>query len=493
MKRGFNANSKSGPVTLSTRICYGIGEIPITVAMVLFGLFVLFFYSSVMKLPALLVGIAISCGLVWDAFIDPYIGYRSDRSTRRLGKRHFYMLLGALSMGAAFWLLLTPPRGLGTIGLFTWLLVTTVLFRFTSALYRIPYLSLGAEISQDYHERTLIVGIRSFFGLFGTLAAATLSFLLFFPNREPGVDPKLFYEGYSAMGLTFGGIMSLAGLIAVFGTLSSRSSGQPALETDPARIGIKGYWHGFSVALGNRAFRNLWLSFSLFFLAVVMNAALAIHFFTWYVEIIDSEILSSFHLCFYLGAMVGVVFWIGISKRMEKRGIYLLGMFVTAALLSAATLLFGAGNPLGVANPVPLFIGSSVAGFFASVLWVLPSSMLADIADQDELTTGLRREGLFFGILNFGEKIAAGIAILLSGALVEYFVRLDIGAAEQTPLAAERIGLVYGVLPASLILIGALMVLQYRLNRKYVAGIQKRLQQQRTATESSNCLDERLI
>src|SRR5712692_8598891 len=192
------------PLPPAVLLAYGIGEITVTISMVLFGLFVLFFYTSVMRLPATLAGIGSAAGLVGDAIIDPYIGYRSDNHRGRFGRRHGYMLAGALFTGAAFWLLLSPPQGLGTAALFGWLLGATLLFRFSGAVFRIPYLSLGAELSRDYDERTSIVGVRSFFGLGGTLAAATLSFALFFPNRVAGIDPKLDYAGYPRMGLAFG-------------------------------------------------------------------------------------------------------------------------------------------------------------------------------------------------------------------------------------------------------------------------------------------------
>src|ERR1700682_255092 len=97
-----SAASSSARLPISTKLLYGVGEIPITVTMVLFGLFALFFYNSVMGLPAPLVGIGIACGLVLDAVVDPYIGYRSDRAVHRMGRRHSFMLVGALGMGPCF-------------------------------------------------------------------------------------------------------------------------------------------------------------------------------------------------------------------------------------------------------------------------------------------------------------------------------------------------------------------------------------------------------
>src|SRR3984885_3763063 len=81
------------------KLLYAVGEMPVTISMVLFGLFTLFFYNTVMGLPASLVGIAIAGGLVLDAFIDPYIGYRSDCSHHWLGRRHAFMLPAGIAVG----------------------------------------------------------------------------------------------------------------------------------------------------------------------------------------------------------------------------------------------------------------------------------------------------------------------------------------------------------------------------------------------------------
>ena len=467
---------------LPAKVSYGIGEIPITVTMVMFGLFVMFFYNSVMRLPGTLVGLASAVGLLWDAAVDPYIGYRSDRSRSRFGRRHGYMLAGAVGMGLFFWMLLSPPRGLGTLSLFAWLLTATIIFRLASAVYRIPYLSLGAEMSADYHGRTEIVGIRSFFGLLGTLAAGALSFALFFPNIVPGVDPKLDYASYPKMGLAFGLVMVICGLAAVFGTLEHRT--RPAETVGGSSLSRQGsFWSGFAVSLRNRAFRSVWLSFTLFFFAVVFNGVLAIHYFTWYVDIRDSKTLSFLQACFYVGALIGVPVWVGIARSFEKKRLCLAAMGALSALLCAATLLFGAGSLFGTGNPEPLMAGNALAGFFASVLWVFPASMLADIVDQDEVRTGLRREGIFFGILNFGEKIAAGASLLASGVLLDYFVRLSPGAAQE-PGTAARIGMLYGLLPAALVLFSGTLLWRYRLDRNAVREIQAMLERTRRGADS---------
>lgn len=468
-----NPTETGRDIRLRTTILYGIGEIPITVAMVLVGLFVLFFYNSVMKLPGTLVGIAGAVGLLWDSVIDPLIGYQSDRCNSRWGRRHAYMLLGCPAMGVFFWLLLSPPRNLGTTQLFLWLLGATVLFRFAGALYRIPYLSLGAELSSDYQGRTTISSVRSFFGLCGTLAAATLSFAVFFSDKSSGLDLKLNYLGYQQLGAWFGLVMIAAGLVATFGTWKHRTKVLPptALQNTPNRLRFRS---GFRAAFQNASFRRLWFTCTFFFFAVVFNAVVSVHYFTWYAQITDNQSLSMVQACFYIGALAGVLFWLGISRYNEKRNLCLWSIAGTAFLMCSATLLIGPGHLFGTGNIRPLIIGHALAGAMASALWVLPASMLADIVDEDELSTGDRREGVFFGIINFGEKIAAGASLLLAGILLDHFVKLVPGVTPDSA-ARVRIGLIYGLIPGLLLLASAILLTRYGLDRKAVVRIQSEL------------------
>jgi Na+/melibiose symporter-like transporter len=456
---------------LSAKLLYGVGEMPITVLMVLSGLFMLFFYNSVMGLPSALVGIGLAASLVVDALLDPYIGHISDRTCHRFGRRHIFMLPGALVMGPCFFLLFSPPRSLGHTGLFVWLLAWAIALRAASAVYRIPYLSLGAELSRDYDDRTGTMGIRTLFGLLGTLAATSLSFLIFFPATADG--SKLHYAGYPRLGLAFGALMTVAGLIGTLGTLGYRTSGAGKDSTGPC------FFSGFRISMQNRDFRSIWFSTTVFFLAVVLNFSMAIHYFTWYAQISRSEILSLIQTCFYAGALAGVVLWMSLARRTEKRTLYIMATIASATLLLMANLLIGSGRPFGTGHPFPLVVGHVVGGIFASAVWVVPASMIADVTDTDELTTGLRREGIYFGIMNFGEKIAAGGALLLAGCLLAVFRKMSPGAAFGTagnpPAAIPYVGLLYGAIPAALLVLSLVLILPYRLNRRTVHGIQRQL------------------
>jgi GPH family glycoside/pentoside/hexuronide:cation symporter len=460
-------------LTIRAILLYSVGEIPVTITMVVMGLFTVFFYNSVMGLPGALTGVGVFAGLLVDAVLDPYIGFRSDRSRSRLGRRHVFMLAGATAIGPSFFMLFRPPSGLNHIALFLWLLAFSILFRTASAVYRIPYLSLGAELTDDYHERTRVIAIRAVLGLIGTLAAASLSVLLFFRASGRG-EPKLVVANYHHMGAWFGAVLTVAGLLAAWGTRGFVSTAAPQIGRS-----IHEFFGGFRIAFSNSSFRTLWLSSTIFFNAVVVNATLAVHFLTWYVLISDAKAISGIQTSLYVGALAGVFGWMRLSRVLEKRTLCLIGMVGAAVLLGAASLLTGVGHPFGVGNVGALMIGNTLGGMFVSCLWVLPSSMLADVADEDELQTGTRREGMFFGILNFGEKVAAGGGMLLTGVLLNYFVHLKPGNAVQSPAAVARVGALYGLLPAAIGLVGALCIRMYKLDETRVRRIQKELRHRR--------------
>lgn len=455
-----------------TRIwLYGVGEIPITATMVLFGLFLLFFYNSVMGLPAPLVGLASAAGLVLDAAIDPFIGYHSDRSRHRLGRRRSYMLLGASTMGVCFVLIFFPPHFLSTgNGLFRWLLCCSILFRITTAIYRIPYLSLGAELTQDYDQRTRVNAVRSVCGLVGALTAAALSFVLFFRGGADGIDPKMQYMNYPRMGLAFGALLTVTGLIAFFGTSGHRDPGGRN-----GTLHMLGFFRGFHLALANRAFRSIWLSFTVFYTAVILNAGLAIYFFTWCAQVHDSGVLSAVQGAFGVGACIGIVLWLALAGPFEKRTCYAAGILGTGVILGSATFLIGPGKPFGVGHAWPLIAGYGLAGIFASALWVLPASMLADVVDQDELVSGSRREGVFFGMLNFGEKVAAGVSVLIGGFVLQYFVRLAPSSAVQTPQTLNHLAILYGLVPGLMLVGSIILISPYALSRSTTLAIQRTL------------------
>lgn len=465
---------RAAPPSPRLKCLYGIGEIALAVKQQCVGLFTLYLYTTLLGLSGTIVGLVSAAGLLWDAMIDPYIGYLSDRSRSRLGRRHVFMLAGALTMGASFWAYFAPPRGLSPGLLVLWFLASNLFLRTTTSFFGVPYYALGAELSQDYHERSSVTGIRGIFSLAGTLATVAISYLVFFPNAQDGVDPKLAYEGYLGLGLVFGFVMTVTGLIATFGSRDAGAFPAPG-RTRTSTEEVRRFFSGLRLSLENPAFLALFCSYAFFFLGVVVNALLANHYFTYYVRILDSRILTAFHLTFLVSALLGVPLWLRVSKSVEKRVLCGIATSSLTGLLFCAWMLMGEGHLFGTGNALPLILGNGLAGFFSSILWFMPTSMIADVTDLDTCTTGERREGSYFGMFFFGQQIATGLALLLVGVLVDAYAGLVPAQALQSPTTANRIGILFGILPATCLLFATIAVFFYSVNRERVLAVQSEI------------------
>jgi GPH family glycoside/pentoside/hexuronide:cation symporter len=470
-----------------TLFWYCLGEMSNSAKTAITGIFVLFFYTSVVGVPGAVVGLAIGIAFVLDAIAEPWIGHLSDRARNtRLGGRHTFMLIGALTVGICFLLQFTPPPGASVQVLFIWVLLTGLAVRVANALFLVPYYALGADMSQDYHGRTRITALRGAFGLVATLITAPLSFLLFFPSDGTGADPKLNPEGYVAMGLVLGIAMTLVTLAATAGTFRLRhlaiAERSAAPEPERGAMRVAGRMLGTAVQPG--PFSQLFWANTFAFVALAVNGVLSLAFLTYYAQITRSANLAMLQASVHIAGLVSSLLWIRFGRRFEKGRSFFAATVLCGAVLLGARLLVGPGHLFGTGNVVPLMVGEMLAGLAVGLFALLPYSMLADVADYDELQHGERRQGAFVGVMRIGQQVGTGFTVLSTGILVDWFAHIVPGQAIQSELTIERIGIGATVLPVALLLPAALIVLRYRLNRRDVSAIQAQLAARRVAQQS---------
>lgn len=463
------------PLSLRAKLIYGIGAIPPAARQALFGLYTLYLYTTVMGLPASLVGIATAIGLAWEALVGTYVGHLSDRIGGGFRRRHAFMLAGGIGLGISFWAFFAPPVGLSTEGLFLWLLVSSLLVRTMTSIFAVPYLALGVELANDYHERTSISWARGFVGGLGAAALASLSFILFFPSHDAVGDPKMNYDGYVAMGAIFGLLMTGFALAATLGT--SHQHRPSTLKSEGASN--QNLWRASLGVLRNRSFLILGSACTLIMIGVIFNRILALHFLTFQAVIVDSTALTLVKFVGFLGTVAGLIISAPLVRRVEKLTMIVVSTIGTGVAMICAFLFFGEGRLFGTGNLPAMFAFSMVAGALGSVALFLPQAMLADIVDQDELTNRARREGLLFGVFGMLMKVATGIALLAGGVLAEFYAGLVPGAAEQSSTTAERIGVLFGLLPGLLMIVAGVVATRYPLNVTKVRAIQEQLKERR--------------
>ena len=464
-------------VGLSTKLAYGVGALGDSIKTFSFTTFLLFYYTTVLGVPGTLLGVAMSVGLVWDAAVDPLIGHLSDRATVKFGRRHTFMLIGAVCGGISFIAVFNPPHGLSSGWLFAWLAVSSLCVRSSNSLFMVPYYALGAELTSDYHERTSISGYRAAIVLGGSLLITAAAFLVFLPNgAATGPGSKFGRDGYESLGVAFGLAMTVVGLAATFGTLRER---RRLASSTVMRAG--GFTLGRAIlgTLRNRPFRVLLSSSSLSFMAIAINAALALHFLTYHAKIASSQATGLYFGGFFAGAMAGVFVWVRVSQFYEKHRVYAATTMITAVVISGGYWLLGEGRPFGTGQVPVLIVLTGLAGFFGIAGSVIAPSMMADVTAHDERHTGQRRDGIFFGVFSFGQQLSSGLAVLIAGLLVDRFAGLVPAQAEQSAATVDRLAMISNLLPAVILAASAIVALRYQLTHREMESIA------RTLTESS--------
>ncbi|MCP4211014.1 MAG: sugar transporter, partial [Halieaceae bacterium] len=159
--------------------------------------FILFYYKQVLDLSGTLTGLAIAISIIWDGISDPLVGAWSDRLRSRIGRRHPLMIAAVIPLAVGFVMLYGPPASvLDDQGeLFIWLLASILLVRTALTFFMVPYLALGAEITEDYHERSRLAGMRTNLGWFIGIMASAMA-LMFLFNEENGVDGRFVIDNY---------------------------------------------------------------------------------------------------------------------------------------------------------------------------------------------------------------------------------------------------------------------------------------------------------
>jgi Na+/melibiose symporter-like transporter len=468
-------------VSIATRTAYGFGQIGEGVKNSAFNYFLLFFYHQVLGLSGTMTGLALFIATAFDAVTDPIAGSVSDRFQHRWGRRHPFMYASAIPLGVTFALLFRPPEGLSDLGTFAWLLAFTVLVRGSMTLYHVPHMALGAELSEDYHERTTIVAYRTLFGLLGAVGTVALAWLVFFaatPGFERGqLDPA----AYPPFGLAFGLVIAVSVLVSAAGT-HDQIPHLPRPSPEAGRLSLAALRRDYVLALGNRHFRAFFIGVVLFFVTRGIQEVLSVHMSTYF-WVLDQQQIATVSLSTLPGFLIGVPLWTLAGRRLDKRPAFLIGVSLFSAFLIGPPLakLAGLYPEADSAAYVPILAACGfMASFCASAGLVMSGSMMADVADDHELATGARQEGIFFGALAFAAKSTSGLGSFLAGIgldLIAFPEQADPALVPEGKVIA--LGILYGPGIAILAVAAIAFLARYGIDRHRHAEIVAALEARR--------------
>jgi len=409
----------------------------------------LFKYSTdVLLIAPGVMGLLYGVSRIWDAISDPLVGRLSDQTTSRLGRRRSWIFASIPATSISFVMLWGPPETLGNLGLVLWIGAGLLLFSTAQTMFSVPHYALGVEMSDDYHERTRVFGVRQIMAGPGLLIG-----LLSFYGLASAEAPRPFAL-WMAIGVAIGaGILTALGIAR----LRERREHQGRGGSDLRRA----FWDVFR----NPHARLLLLMYGIESFGAATTGLLSV-FVTQYI-VGAPQTFYLIVLMFYIvpSFALGTV-WTRVARRVGKRRLWLWTMSVA----SVAYLLH---SFLGEGMIVFWCAISVVQGATAGAGNVLGFSIKADVIDWDELQTGERKEGSYLAVWTFVQKSAGGLCAILLGAALQW-VGFEPNT-EQTQATKLMILALYGAFPATAYAIGVVLLGRFRLNEREHAEIRAAL------------------
>lgn len=463
------SDAQHDKTSLGTKIAYGFGAAAYGVKDNGFSYFLLIFYSQVIGLEAHLVGLAAMIALIVDALSDPIVGYVSDNFRSKWGRRHPFMYAAAIPVSVSYYFLWNPPEGWQGQQLFFYLLFLAIIIRTFITMYETPSTAMGAELTDDYDERSSILSFRFFFAWVGGNFMSSLNFFVLFPAFATVAisNGQFNKDAYQVYGLIAAIIIFAAIMISSIGThhrIPTLRAAPPKEKTSLLKI-----FSEIFQTLANRDFVVLFFAAMFGAVATGITAALA-YYFTTYFWGFTSQQTGFVTLGVFISAIIGATLAPIVTRKLgKKRGALIIGIaaFIGSPLpivLRLLGLMPENGDP---ATFWIYFFANLVDTSLIICFQILTTSMIADLVEQSERKTGRRSEGVLFAAKTFIRKSVQGIGLMAASGIL-YLANIEAGSAPEdvTADSVYRLGLFY--VPVVLCIWGAMMccIAFYRLNRE---------------------------
>ncbi|WP_279244421.1 MFS transporter [Candidatus Litorirhabdus singularis] len=445
-------------LTLRQRALYGVGGAVFSVKEAAYSIFVLIFYTQVLGLAGSIAGLVMLLAILWDAVNDPLIGGWSDRFQSRWGRRHPFMLAGAIPMGIGFIGLFYPPAAIteDTWLLAAWLLFWSLWIRTFLSFFSIPHLAMAAELTTDYYERSRLLGARTFFGFICAVALPALALLVLFPTINE-IDGRFVAGNYPMYGLWSCLLVWLVAGLAIGGTPRHPGERKVAAKKNASPTTVTALFKDFALILRNLNFRNILFYDAAASASYGILISLNVLAWTYYWELSTTQLSVVLALPSIIGVPLAVWAMGPLGKRWSKHRILQLtiGLMIAVAM-SVYLLRWLDWLP---ANDHPLvFVAlllQMLAWMFLFVIRVICAfSIIADVTDEHELEHGTRQEGGFFAAMGFTTKLAGAAGPLYAGIVLDVINLQEgmlPGAIAQQTLDGLALSLLVGVIPLLLL------------------------------------------
>lgn len=462
----------------STKFFYGLGFSARGIKDGVFQLFLFWFYNQVLGLDPALTGIATLLALFADAISDPLMGIISDKwESKKWGRRHPFMFASALPLGIFMWVLFMPPEGMGQMGLFWWMTIFCILVRLSLTLFLVPGLSLGAELTTDFNERTWITSSRVLFATFFSTFTILIGVLFYFVKTEKYDDGMLNAEAYPSFALFCSILMVLTILISTWGTKSTIPS-LPKMTEVQKNMTLGQLGKSILKAFSMKSYNTLIGFTMIVYIAVGIGVTLTPYFIKHYFGLGELE-LGLLAIGSALGGIIAMFLAPFISGTIGKNIGALISTLIFSFFFSLPynLRLLGFFPENGDPNLFTYYwIMVTIAYIFLWVAFSLAGSMMADVVDEYELVQKTRQEGLFFSSMSFAFKCTTALGAFFAGLIlkfVEFPEHAKVGEVAEDTLYG--LGIAGGPILFLCYLSSVVFILFYPITKEKYAEIRKSL------------------
>ena len=430
----------------------------------LLALYVMKFSTDVLLIAPAIMGLIFSVSRIWDAISDPLVGYLSDRTTTSLGRRRTWILFSFVPIAIGFYAVFAPPVSLSGDALTWWMAASIIGFYSAMTIFFVPHMALGAELSNDYHERSRLFGLRHALYTVGSILSLGTMMLLLNEEFREGGDVRAMAEEYALYAII---AMSVLVLYAVV-NLRERPEFQGRLNSSPTS-----------------AFRDVWqnpharLLVIVTFIENVGSSAIAV--LTLYVTqyVVGAPLSAPFIILAYmLPSTASVPMWLPLSCRFGKIRVWMVGMALYG--LAFGGMFFLPFMETVDARLTLIIVMAAFAGLAAGCGGTIGPSVQGDVIDYDEYKTGERKEGSYFAVWNFTYKSALGVMLLLTGFVLE--ASGFVPNQPQTMTVQIAMVSLYGALPLLCYAIGVVLFSRFKLTEQEYSVIRAELDRRAAAT-----------
>ena len=409
------AHSRTAPedrVPLAQKLAYGSGAFVNNLLAAASGGMMIVLNLGLGMNPAL-VGLLGSLPRLTDAFTDPLMGFISDNTRTRWGRRRPFIFWGAITAGLIFALLWQLPRNQSETFYFIWFLVGSIVFYAAYTVFATPWVALGYELTPDYNERTRLMGTQNFIG---QLAYVVSPWFLWIMTYERFFKDQV--SGAAGLSILIGIVVIGMGLLPAL-LLRERLIPVEAVEPGAKPVvkdNVRDFFRGFGETLKSGPFMKLCAATFLVFNGFILISSYQFYVIIYYVCGGDQNLGAKYSgyagtvgaVCTF--AVVVFVTW--LATRIGKRRTFFISTGLSIIGYGLKWVCYNPDMPLLVILPAPLM------AFGLGGLFTLMPSMVADVVDVDELKTHQRREGMYGSIFWWMVKLGLSVALLGSGYLL---------------------------------------------------------------------------